>query len=221
MTVLIDIEGTAAPLAFVHEILFPFARERLDTYLTAHWADLAPIRKTIEADAGAAFPTVEAMTAHLHELMDRDAKLPGLKQLQGRIWADGYARKQLRSPVYADVVPALQRWKAAGRRMAIYSSGSIDAQITFFRNTDHGDLTPYFAHYYDTTSGPKREADSYRNIARDMNESARTILFLSDVVAELDAAREAGLKTTLLTRPGNAVQPPHDHPVAATFDEIA
>ena len=152
-------------------------------------------------------------------LMDQDRKLTALKSLQGRIWAEGYADGRLRGQVYDDVPPALARWTGAGRRVAIFSSGSVLAQKLIFGHSDHGDLTPFLSGYFDTTTGPKREADSYRRIATALGEAAGAGLFVSDVVAELDAARHAGMATALAVR-----TPPsplgHGHPQVGSFDEL-
>jgi enolase-phosphatase E1 len=151
--------------------------------------------------------------------MDQDRKLTALKSLQGRIWAEGYAEGQLRGQVYDDVPPALARWTGAGRRVAIFSSGSVLAQKLIFGHSDHGDLTPLLSAYFDTTTGPKREAESYRRIAAALGAPAAAGLFVSDVVEELDAAREAGLATALAVRtpPGPAG---HGHPQVISFDEL-
>src|SRR5262249_52930599 len=137
-------------------------------------------------------------------LMDADAKATGLKQLQGLIWQRGFESGELKAHVFDDVPPALTAWNAAGKDVRIYSSGSVQAQKLFFGHTIAGNLLPQFRGHYDTTTGPKKEADSYRRIAADFKLPPSDILFLSDIVAELDAARAAGLKTALCIRPGNA-----------------
>jgi enolase-phosphatase E1 len=137
-------------------------------------------------------------------LMDADAKATGLKQLQGLIWKSGFESGELKAHVYEDVPPALESWTAAGKDVRIYSSGSVQAQRLFFGHTIAGDLLPRFRGHYDTTTGPKKEAESYRKIAAAFGLPLTAILFLSDIVTELDAAREAGLATALVVRPGNA-----------------
>ena len=136
--------------------------------------------------------------------MDGDVKATGLKELQGLIWQEGYAAGRLTSHVYPDVPPALRRWAEQGLDLRIFSSGSVAAQKVFFAHTDAGDLLPLFHGHYDTTTGPKREAESYRRIAADMKLPTSAILFLSDVVQELDAAAEAGCERPWSVRPGNA-----------------
>jgi enolase-phosphatase E1 len=151
--------------------------------------------------------------------MDRDRKLTALKSLQGKIWAEGYAAGRLRGQVYDDVPRALARWTAASRRVAIFSSGSVLAQRLLFGHSDHGDLTAYLSAYFDTTTGPKADQESYRRIAAALGEPERAGLFVSDVVAELDAARAAGLATALAVRvpPGPATA---GHRTLTSFDAI-
>ena len=161
------------------------------------------------------------VAAHVLELMDQDVKATGLKQLQGFIWESGFASGELKAHLYPDVRPALQVWQQAGIDLRIYSSGSITAQKLFFGHTVEGNLLALFRGHYDTTIGSKKESDSYRQIATEFGVPAEQLLFLSDAVAELDAARRAGFQTGLVQRPGNAPLPPHvTHPVISSFAEI-
>src|SRR5262249_37415562 len=134
-------------------------------------------------------------------LMDSDAKATGLKALQGLIWQSGFESGEMKAHVYEDVPLALAAWNAAGKDVRIYSSGGVQAQKLFFGYTIAGDLLLQFRGHYDTTTGPKKEAESYRMIAADFGLPPDEILFLSDIVAELDAARAAGMQTGLVVRP--------------------
>jgi enolase-phosphatase E1 len=232
--VLLDIEGTVAPIAFVVDVLFPYARRELADYLARHWSDaaLATVREQIARDADSPTfarwtPDANAATqrdhllAHLHQLMDRDAKTTGLKELQGRIWEEGYAAGRLLSQVFVDVAPALRHWAAQGLDVRVYSSGSVTAQKVFFAHTTEGDLRPLLRGHYDTTSGPKRDPESYARIARDMGLQPGDILFLSDVAAELDAAAAAGMQTAVAVRPGNApLTGPVHHPLIRSLEDV-
>ncbi len=156
--------------------------------------------------------------------MDRDRKSTALKALQGRIWEAGYRAGELKGKgeVYPDVGPALARWQQAGKRIAIFSSGSVQAQRNLFANTTDGDLSSFLSGYFDTTTGPKREARSYRQIAATLRQEPRDVLFISDVTAELDAARAAGMRTALCVR--SAVSPDDasaNHPRIRSFAELA
>ncbi len=227
--VLLDIEGTTTPITFVTGTLFPFARARLED--AAHRAARDPrlaeafslLRKehATETEGGASLAPFGIGAAFAERLMDEDRKSTGLKALQGVLWEEGYRSGELRGAVFQDVAPALVRWTDAGASVRIYSSGSVLAQQLLFAHSEVGDLTSYLSGYYDTRTGPKREPDSYRAIAADSGIPAGDTLFLSDVVAELDAARAAGMSTGLMTRPGNPPQPASDHPAYRSFSEIS
>ena len=153
--------------------------------------------------------------------MDQDRKSTGLKMLQGLIWKEGYDRGELRGVVFPDVAPALERWHAQGRDVRIFSSGSVLAQRLLFATCPEGDLTRFIRGYFDTTTGSKKDAASYRIIAQAFGLTPDRILFASDVVEELDAARVAGMETRLAVRPGNAkVHDPNGHPFVSSFDEM-
>ena len=226
--VVLDIEGTTTPIAFVYEVLFPFARRRLRSYIRdpRHAGELREalglLKKEFEADsAGPAHAGRHDLEASVERLMDEDRKSPGLKALQGLIWQDGYRTGELKGEVFPDVAPAFRLWRDRGVRVAIYSSGSELAQRLLFGNTSaDGDLTPLIARYFDTRVGAKVEADSYRTIVRELDRPAGDVLFISDVTAELDAARTAGCQTRLCLRPGNRSQPPNHHETIRTFDDI-
>jgi len=228
--ILLDIEGTTTPVAFVYETLFPYARDRVQRFLETRGAtpevgaDVALLKREHARDVARGHELTPwsgepaAVAAYARWLMDQDRKSTGLKSLQGRIWEEGYRTGDLRGEVYDDVPPALRRWREEGRRIAIYSSGSVLAQELLFSNTAFGDLTPFIEAHFDTTTGPKRAASSYTAIVAALDVAPASVLFVSDVAAELDAAREAGLETRLAVRTGEALA--HDHPVISSFNEI-
>jgi enolase-phosphatase E1 len=230
--ILLDVEGTTSSISFVYDVLFPFARQHMGDFLAARAADPAvrAVAGALEAEvtgrptaaADLADPTVATRVALAAlTLMDRDAKVTPLKELQGMIWKGGFDSGELVAHVFDDVPTALAHWADSGLDVRIYSSGSIDAQKLFFAHTAGGDLTPHLRGHYDTTTGPKREAASYRAIAADMGLEPRDILFVSDVGAELDAAREAGMATALAVRPGNRDPGGRlEHESLASFAEI-
>ena len=223
--ILLDIEGTTTPISFVTEVLFPFARSRLAAAAAsaqghAEIAEaLAMLREEWQAE-GSGPPEFGDGACYARHLMDLDRKSTGLKRLQGLIWRDGYRSGELQGLVFDDVPPALAGWKERGLRLGVFSSGSVLAQKLLFGHTQHGDLNGFFEAYFDTTSGPKREAASYRAIASSFALEPAEILFLSDVLGELDAARGAGLGTGLLERPGNPPVDAHTHPVYASFEPL-
>ena len=229
--ILLDIEGTTTPIAFVHEVLFTYARQHVQDYLVQHAHalsdDIALLRAEHARDeaSGAQPPPLTddpaTIASYVHWLIDRDRKSTGLKSLQGKIWREGYTVGTLKAQVFSDVRPAFARWQSAGLSVNIFSSGSVLAQQLLFAHTEDGDLTPFIKDYFDTNVGAKGDAESYRRIANNMNLSPVEILFISDVVTELAAAVEAGMKTRLSIRPGNQPQPDPDRfQIIQTFDEI-
>jgi 2,3-diketo-5-methylthio-1-phosphopentane phosphatase len=235
--ILLDIEGTTTPVAFVHERLFAHAREHLDRYLAGSFetpAVQAIVRQLTaehDRDRGAAdLPKWrddsrnaerDSVAAYTRWLMDRDRKSPGLKSLQGLIWQAAYEAGDLHGEVFDDVPRAMARWRKAGLGVAIYSSGSELAQRLLFGSTQHGDLTPFITGFFDTAVGAKTAADSYRRIADALGCQPNGLLFISDVTAELAAAAEAGCQVRLCMRPGNAPSSDADrHARIRSFDEI-
>ena len=219
--ILLDIEGTTSSIAFVHEVMFPYVLQHLETYL-AHEFDAPQVQAAcaqIARDAGqadleswarASGQSLRAtIAAEVRRLMAGDAKATGLKALQGLIWQQGFDSGQLQADVFPDVLPAIAAWRQQGLDVRIYSSGSIAAQRLFFGHVrGAGDCLSLFSGHYDTTSGGKKESDSYRRIAADWGLDPSEILFISDVADELLAARAAGCRVLVSVRPGNAALPP-------------
>lgn len=217
---LLDIEGTVADIRFVYDVMFPFVRSQLQSFLN-RFQDSPSVRQaiaTLESDAG---HPIEDIASHVNRLMDSDSKTTGLKALQGLIWESGFRSGSLRAEIFSDVLPSLQRWKQAGVDLKIYSSGSILAQKLFFGHTTQGDLTPLFTEHFDTTIGSKREASSYARIADAVQIRPADIVFLTDVVPEVDAATAVGLQVITCIRPNNAPLPDdYARPTVRSFDEI-
>ena len=215
-----DIEGTTTDINFVHKVLFPYAYAKLPDFLREN-AEAPAVAEQIHAvrdvmqDADA---SLEAVIATLLHWIDTDQKVTPLKALQGMVWADGYQRGDFTGHLYADVAPALRQWQAEGKALYVYSSGSVQAQKLLFGYSDEGDLTPLFSGYFDTHVGHKREAASYQRILDTIDLPPASVLFLSDVVEELDAAQQAGMQTLQLVREGT--QAGTRHPCVTRFDEI-
>jgi enolase-phosphatase E1 len=227
---LLDIEGTVAPLSLVSEQLFPYARKHLADYLKLNLArldvqaDLKLLAEENRSEQSEDCPTfgVEIRNelharAYLLWLMDRDRKSTALKSLQGKIWKAGFESGELKGTLFADVPGAFARWAEQGM-VAIYSSGSVEAQQLLFQYSTYGDLTPLIASYFDTRVGAKSESASYVAIAAKLEVTPGDVVFFSDVVRELDAAREAGCETRLVVREGNApVQYANGHALVESF----
>jgi 2,3-diketo-5-methylthio-1-phosphopentane phosphatase len=235
---LLDIEGTTTPLAFVSEVLFPYVRAHVRAYLDEHaaspgYASLidrlhdehqrcrhrgeTPPGWTVAPDQA----RIASAIAFVEWLMDRDRKSTPLKEVQGLIWEEGYQRGALVGQVFPDVPPALRRWHDQHLSVCIYSSGSVLAQRLLFRHSTAGDLTGFFHSFFDTNVGTKTDPASYRRIGQSLGLSTDAIAFLSDSPRELDAARNAGMRVRLVIRPGNvSLTGSHDFDALHSFDEI-
>ena len=220
--ILTDIEGTTSSISFVKDVLFPYARTRLPAFVETH-ADEAEVQHWLHEaakEAGLVSATRQEIIDLLIGWIDADRKSTALKALQGMIWQAGYEDGEYRAHVYPEVPARLRAWHAAGKRLYVYSSGSVAAQKLLFAHTEAGNLTPFFSGYFDTETGPKRDAESYRRIADAIGVPAGDILFLSDIAEELDAARTAGMQTILLARAPSHCPDRSAHRCVVDFDAI-
>jgi enolase-phosphatase E1 len=217
--ILTDIEGTTSAVSFVFDVLFPYAARHLPDFVRqqAQRADVARQIDAVRQDSAEPGADVERVIEILLGWIAEDRKATPLKALQGMVWEQGYQAGQLKGHVYPDAVDALKRWHQAGYQLFVYSSGSIQAQKLIFGCSEAGDLTPLFSGYFDTTSGPKREAQSYQRITQAIGCEPAQILFLSDIVQELDAARGAGMATCGLVREGGELA---GHLNVSSFSQI-
>ena len=228
--VLLDIEGTVSDIRFVYDVMFPYAKTNLDNFLRNNWCSL-PVQgavRTVAKDAGIVSiedwlgpkwqlddsSSIARLSEHCNHLMATDSKATGLKLLQGMVWQAGFESGELRAELFSDVLPALEEWKANGLDLRIYSSGSVLAQKMFFKHTVLGDLSDLFSAHYDTTIGTKKEIESYERIAAESQFDPSEIVFVTDVYAELIAARQAGMQVVASVRPNNV-------PLPAEFTGIA
>lgn len=235
--ILLDIEGTTTPVDFVYAVLFPYARVHMREFLRRAHAtphvreDIERLREEYARDAGqrpapprwrddSMESRLESAAAYLDWLMDRDRKSTALKSLQGKVWEAGYQSCELRGQVYPDVAPALTRWHRQGRDICIFSSGSVLAQKLLFAHSTAGDLTRLLRAYFDTATGPKQESQSYQRIAEGLGLRPQELLFVSDAVAELEAARRAGLEAALCLRSPAREGNTSAFPAVRTFDDI-
>lgn len=230
---LLDIEGTTTPVDYVFGVLFPFAQAHVETFLQTHdqdelvQADLERLWQEYQADTAEGLSVPEwkdsqplAAIPYIHYLITVDRKSTALKSLQGKIWEQGYRDGTLRSQIFSDVKPAFERWTSASKRLFIFSSGSVQAQQLLFQHTEVGDLTSFLSGYFDTETGPKKEVDSYRQIAQTIGVLPANILFISDVTAELKAAQSAGMQVFFCFRPGNQVSNAEGFPMIQSFDSV-
>jgi enolase-phosphatase E1 len=230
--ILLDIEGTTTPIDFVHERLFPFAKDKIGEYLEINFENLkreiAEIKAEYQTDFtnqiyGRKFDekSAESVAEYLKFLIEVDRKSTPLKSLQGKIWQAGYESGELKSVMFEDIPRAFERWYQQGTTIAIYSSGSVLAQKLIFKYSNFGDLTKYISAYFDTNIGHKRDRQSYEKIAEKMQNRKREILFISDVLEELNAAHLAGFDAILSVREGNApISKKHSFQVVQSFDGL-
>jgi len=251
---LLDIEGTTCSVRFVSEVLFPYAREKLEDFLTQHetepqiqqllvdlqlsWqqeshpeardllracgrsADPEAADSRVHDGDDAAALSGTALIPYLHWLIRQDRKLTAWKELQGRIWDEGYARGDLKADLFDDVLPALRSWKQRGLELSVYSSGSVAAQQLLYGHSQEGDVRDLFSHWFDTRIGPKQEASSYRRILEMLGCSAAQVLFISDAIGELQAADAAGLQVLFSDREGNPQRDPGRFPTISRLDQL-
>ena len=221
--ILTDIEGTTTSVSFVYDVLFPYFRENIHkvNQLT-HLPEVSEIFEQTKSLAkeleGVKLTTNEEIIAHLTKWSLEDKKITPLKTLQGILWKEAYESGLIKGHVYPEVAENLESWKKEGIEMGVFSSGSIAAQKLIFGYSESGDLTPYFSNYFDTTTGGKRETETYAKIASIINKQPEEILFLSDIVEELESADKAGYQTIQLVRPGTLAKWPR---TASTFSDIS
>jgi|688.fasta_scaffold215230_2 enolase-phosphatase E1 len=204
--ILTDIEGTTTEVSFVYDILFPYFRSHMDEWKTVDSDQMNQVleqtRVLVLEEQSINLSNKEAIFDQLRQWSIEDRKVTPLKTFQGMVWEQGFKSGAIRGHMYPDVKPALERWAEMGMKLAIFSSGSIAAQKQLFGFSTEGDLTPYFSAYFDTTTGMKRDEQTYHLIVQQLHASANSVLFLSDIRQELEAAKEAGMRTLQLVRPG-------------------
>ena len=236
---LLDIEGTTCPVSFVSDVLFPFAKKELSSYITQHWVK-SPHNKPIQAarkewldDQSAESmkikqqvmqgktSEVDGLIQYLKHLIGIDRKSTALKDLQGKIWEYGYNNGDLKSQLFPETAECLHQWHEQGLTLSVYSSGSVQAQKLLYRHSSNGDLEDLFSHWFDTHTGPKKSTESYTTIAEQLHSLPNQIWFVSDNGAECDAARAAGMKTLFSLRDGNPDRDPKDHTVIKSLHEVS
>ncbi len=215
-----DIEGTTSSIAFVHEVLFPYASRELPKFVLEciNRPKITKLLDDVRAEAGEADASIERVTEILQQWIKEDRKATPLKALQGYVWRNGYENGDYTGHVYDDAADRLRQWANLDIQLYVYSSGSVDAQQLLFGFSDFGDLRPLFSGYFDTRIGHKRQVESYRAIVDSIDANAEEILFLSDIAEELDAAALAGMQTIQLFRQDDVVL--GSHTVATNFDEV-
>ena len=207
--ILTDIEGTTTSVKFVYDVLFPYFRQHIGELrqMTTDSEVQKAFRQTVELAASLEnkkLNSVDDIINTLFRWSEEDRKITPLKTLQGILWQKGYENGEIKGHVYPEVSDCLKDWHEQGINIGVFSSGSVTAQKLIFGYSEAGDLTRFFSHYFDTTTGGKREAETYPKIAEAIGIEPEKILFLSDIVEELQAADAAGFQTVQLVRPGTS-----------------
>ncbi|WP_461829212.1 acireductone synthase [Aquifex sp.] len=217
--ILLDIEGTIAPLTFVKEVMFPYSKRKLREFLEQNWdrPEIQEIIRDASREVGKELSLEEAVET-FSRWIDEDRKITPLKELQGYIWEEGFRSGELRAPLYEDAYKKIREWKERGIPLYIYSSGSVKAQELFFSHTEYGNILGFFSGFFDTKIGSKKEKESYLKIAQRIGLKPEEVLFISDNPEELKAAKEAGFKVLQSVRDG--VQPSEEFEKIYSFEEI-
>lgn len=214
-----DIEGTTSSLSFVKDTLFPYAYKNLPDFVLDNEDKISALLDDVREIERNPDLSIEEVIEVLLRYIDEDKKITPLKTLQGMIWKEGYKAGELVGHIYDDALVGLKRWKDQGIDLYIYSSGSVPAQKMLFGHTNVGDINALFSGYFDTTTGGKKDLESYIKIAAEIGLPAQEILFLSDCVEEISAAAAAGMNVVILDRDGTALDA-LGHNIVQDFDDI-
>lgn len=200
--ILTDIEGTTSSISFVHDVLFPYAYDKIDNFLSQNWHNpqVKPIVLEVAKLENLTDYTPSEITTILRNWIKLDRKVTPLKDLQGILWQEGYKNGDYRSHIYQDAYEKLLFWHSQNIPIYIYSSGSVYAQKQFFAHSEYGDLLYLFFGFFDTNIGNKKESISYENIANSLDLNPHEIIFLSDVEAEVNSAFSVGMSTVWVIR---------------------
>ena len=236
---LLDIEGTTCPVSFVSNVLFPFAKKELSSFMKQNWSkslhnkpiqaakkewldDQSPGSNQIKQQVlNSELEEIDGLIQYLKYLISIDKKSTALKDLQGKIWEHGYNSGELKSQLFPETAECLHEWHEQGITLSVYSSGSIQAQKLLYKHSTAGDLEKLFSYWFDTHTGPKKSTESYTTIAKQLQSSPNKIWFVSDNGAECDSARSAGMHTLFSLRDGNPDRHPRDHTVVQSLREVS
>ncbi|MEY3126672.1 MAG: hypothetical protein RL273_825, partial [Bacteroidota bacterium] len=171
--ILMDIEGTTSSISFVKDVLFPYFLSNIDdinklSNIKEVKYAFGQVLRLVKQDENRDITTNEEVILQLKKWCEQDLKITPLKTLQGILWQKGYQNGELLGHVYDDVPVMLENWNLLGKKMGIFSSGSIKAQKLLFSHSVKGNLSTYFSHYFDTQTGSKRESDTYSLISKEL-----------------------------------------------------
>jgi len=217
--IITDIEGTCTSLSFVKDTLFPYSHVNMASFIADHAEDkdIAPLLQQVAQQMKNEQATPEQLVAQLRQWIKADLKIPALKALQGHQWQKGYDKGDFHGHLYQDAYQVLKHWRDSGIKLYVYSSGSVKAQKLLFSHTEYGDISGWFSGFFDTAIGGKTDADAYHRISQEIGYAPQHLLFLSDVLAELDAANKSGMQVACLQRDQ---EQPCNYFIAKDFSEI-
>ena len=217
--ILTDIEGTCTSLSFVKDTLFPYSRETMANFVAKHADDpeIAKLLRDVAQQLGNEQARLPQLVDQLQRWIDEDQKIPALKAIQGFQWQYGYQQGDFTGHLYQDAYDQFQYWRSRQIDLYVYSSGSIKAQKLLFSHSTYGDISDWFAGFFDTGVGKKTDTQSYQRIAAEISQASANILFLSDITAELDAAHQSGMQVACLQR---STPVPCNYFVANDFNAI-
>lgn len=219
--IVVDILGTTTSINFAKETLFPFVNKNVEEILKEKWDDESVKKAVKQLKEGEEELNLEGAVKLVKELTDSGSENPGLKTIQGLVYSKGYENGELKAHVFSDVAVAFEQW-AKTRKVAIYSTGSVESQKQLFARSVEGDLSSHISNYFDQSVGPKTETDSYKKIAEELSSKPEELLFLTDNIEEGKAAKKAGFSVSLVSREGNAELPEESSSftVVSSFKEI-
>lgn len=223
--VVVDIEGTTSASGYIFDVMFPYSHSEMHHWVEAHKGTelLEDLKNQTAVMLEVPSLSDEEFVILMRRWIDEDRKASPLKTAQGLIWEEGFDAGLLESHVFEEVPAALNQWKAKGLRLYVYSSGSVAAQISWFKNAPQGSLIEIFSGNFDTVNaGSKREAHSYDVIAEMISIPPKRIVFLSDVEQELIAAKAAGWQVVGVARDGEPAQQKQDAEIQwiTAFDQL-
>jgi enolase-phosphatase E1 len=225
--IILDFHGTVSPINWEEECILPYVKQNLSNYLDQNWTNhkvvdlVNKLRNqsfeqhfvfeneespviSAEDPAESDDKTVKRTTVEfINWLIDKKKDTTESLKLQKLVWLEGYHKRELRTPVFEDVLPALKNFRDKGFKIAIFSGVDSSLCHQLFENTTEGDLSSYFGKFFDTTTGNKKDPESYRRIANELSVKESDILYITDYGQEAKIAHTTGVQCLLIIRPKN------------------
>ncbi|TKB46228.1 acireductone synthase [Ferrimonas sediminicola] len=218
--VIVDTAGTTTDYDFIKKVLFSYSAKEMARFIEENQEQVVVSHciDDVKELAGEPDADLARVVEILLQWIAEDQKATPLKTIQGMIWRQGYRQGDLEGHIYPDALESLKSLKAQGKRIYSFSSSSTEAQELLFQHSQFGDLRNLFHGHFDTHMGQKVEPQAYRNIINTISMWPNLILFVSDRLEELNAAKAAGLKTCQIVRSEGIRQ--GKHPVIQEFSQL-